>query len=247
MQPLHQEVHHTSQISVYDTDELYGEKGRFRVLQFSEDAIQGALDLDHPERIVFEYPRAMIHLIEANHPSLERLFVIGHGIGTISGYFERGQVTTAELEPGVVELSRRFFGYAGGPLMVGDGREILEREAPGSYDAIVLDAFQAEGTPLHLLSREFIRMARGKLEPTGSLLMNLTGKRNDKLVSAVHTTLQGEFPYTQTFSLPAAGSAEVRNFVIMGSGKPITYQTRQMAGFTETELGQGYVIKDGTP
>lgn len=74
----------TPEIQVYETTELYGERGRFRVLQFSGDAIQGALDLDHPRRVVFEYPRAMIHLMEAGEPYFEDVFLIGHGIGTIA-------------------------------------------------------------------------------------------------------------------------------------------------------------------
>ena len=37
------------EITVVDSSELYGEKGNFRVLQFSNEAIQGALDLDLPQ------------------------------------------------------------------------------------------------------------------------------------------------------------------------------------------------------
>lgn len=58
------EQNNDQEITVMDTQELYGEKGNFRVLQFSNEAIQGAMDLDQPERILFEYPRAIIHLVE---------------------------------------------------------------------------------------------------------------------------------------------------------------------------------------
>jgi len=99
-------------ITVYETDRLYGERGRFRVMQFSDDAVQGALDLNAPGRMVLEYPRAMIHLVEANHPVPRALFLIGHGIGTIAGYYKDTRLVSAEIDERVAALSRRFFGYA---------------------------------------------------------------------------------------------------------------------------------------
>jgi spermidine synthase len=51
-----------NEIEVYDTTQLYGEMGKFRFLQFSDHAVQGAIDLKNPKRIVLEYPRAIVHL-----------------------------------------------------------------------------------------------------------------------------------------------------------------------------------------
>ena len=105
------EFSHNHEITVYDTQELYGEKGNFRVLQFLDEAVQGAIDLNNPQRIMFEYPRAMIHLMEVNNPSFEDVFVIGHGIGTIASRFSDKRFKIAELDDKVVELSKRYFGY----------------------------------------------------------------------------------------------------------------------------------------
>jgi spermidine synthase len=119
---LFKAVSNNYEITVYDTTELYGEKGKFRVMQFSKEALQGALDLNNPERIVFEYPRAMIHLMEFNDPSFNDVFVIGHGIGTIAGYFSEKRFKVAELDDKVVELSKLCFGYRKDNVIVGDGR-----------------------------------------------------------------------------------------------------------------------------
>ncbi|WP_228745118.1 spermidine synthase [Paenibacillus sp. S150] len=245
MQPLNRTAGNEPEIQVYDTTELYGEKGRFRVLQFSGDAIQGALDLDRPRRVVFEYPRAMIHLMEAGEPFFEDVFVIGHGIGTIAGYFAEKRFKTAEVNAEVVRLSRQHFGCSQDNIIVGDGRSILEGEPDSRYDYILLDAFTADGTPRHLISSEFFALARSKLNSRGSLIMNLMGRsEKDRLICAIHTTLSGSFPYIKAFALPSEGTADIRNIIIMGSGRPIRCQARQLAGFVEIALEQGHVIRD---
>ncbi|MFD1776197.1 spermidine synthase [Paenibacillus rhizophilus] len=232
-------------IEVYETDELYGEKGRFRVLQFSEEAVQGAVDLDRPERIVFEYPRAIIHLMEWNNPGFEDVFIIGHGIGTISGYFSGKKIKIAEISSQIEEISRTYFGYSGDIVKIGDGRRTLEQERDGAFDYIVLDAFSDKGTPRHLMSEEFFRLVRAKLNPGGMILMNLTGKGgNDRLIQAVHTTLASIFPHTQAFILPAEGASALKNMILAGSSRPIGCKARHMAGFAGTLLPPGHILSD---
>lgn len=240
---------HTSsdnhEITVYDTTELYGEKGSFRVMQFSNNATQGAIDLNNRERILFEYPRAIIHLMEFNLPAFEDVFLIGHGVGTIAGHFAQKRFKVAEVDSEVVELSRRYFGYSPDNVVIGDGRQILEGEEPQKYDYIILDAFTAAGTPRHLISSEFFSIAHSKLNAEGYLLMNLMGKgEHDPLINAIHTTLAEEFTYIKSFTLPSEGAADIRNIIIIGGFMPIRFQARHMAGFNEIQLGQGYLIRD---
>jgi spermidine synthase len=243
---LIKESSNNHEIAVYDTSELYGEKGKFRVLQFSNQAIQGAMDLNNPERIVFEYPRAIIHLMAYNNPSFEDVFVIGHGIGTIAGHFTEKRFKVAELDGKIVEISKKYFGYRMDNVIVGDGRNILGSEEPHAYDYIILDAFTDKGTPRHLTSKEFFKIAREKLDTRGSIIMNLMGKgENDKLINAIHTTLREEFAYIKSFSLVSeAATADIQNMIIIGRNKPIGFQLRNMASFTEIELRQGHIIMD---
>ncbi|TXK72393.1 spermidine synthase [Paenibacillus sp. N3.4] len=235
------------EVAIYDTTELYGEKGNFRVMQFSKQAVQGAVDLNDPERIVFEYPRAMIHLMACNNPTFEDVFVIGHGIGTIPGHLANKRCKVAELDDQVVALSKEFFGYSQDNVVIGDGRHILSNEKEHSYDTIMLDAFTSKGTPLHLTSREFFKITKEKLDPQGSLIMNLMGKgENDKRINAIHSTLNKEYAYTKSFSLRSGSHSDIKNILIIGRNEPVRYQLRHMAGFTEIELGQGHIIMDGS-
>jgi spermidine synthase len=242
---LFREVGNHHEITVADTTELYGEKGNFRVLQFSNEAVQGAMDLNHPERVVLEYPRAMIHLMEYNDPSFEDVFVIGHGIGTIAGYFPDKRCKIAELDQTVADLSERFFGYKLSNVVVGDGRHILEQELNHTYDYIILDAFTSRGTPKHLLSKEFFSITSEKLNSQGVLLINVIGRGdNDSLINAIHTTLGEVYEYIESFSL-AEGAGHIQNIILAASFRPIRYQARHMAGFKPFDPGQAYVIWDG--
>lgn len=234
-----------SEITVYECNQLYGKTGKYRYMQFSEDAVQGALDLKERGRIVLEYPRAIVHLMEHNNPSFEQVFMIGHGIGTIPAHYRNKRFKIAEIDEKVVEIAKAYFDYCGDNVAIGDGREILSNEAAGTYDYIILDAFTKAGTPLHLTTIEFFQLCRDKLSAGGAIFMNLTGRaRNERIIDAINTTLGEVFPYTKVFELYRESADELRNIIIAGSCSNIAYDDDAMAGFTEIELTSGYILRD---
>ncbi|WP_256757948.1 spermidine synthase [Cohnella sp. WQ 127256] len=237
-----------NEIRVIETTELYGELGKFRCLQFADEAIQGAMDLKDTKRVVLQYQRAMLHLLELLNPSFERAFVIGHGIGTIAGHYPDIKMTVAELDGKVVELSKQFFGYRHNNVIVGDGREILSHEQSNQFDFIILDAFNSKGTPLHFTTHEFFELMLDKLDSSGAIMMNLFGKiKNDRLINAIHTTLKETYTFIRVFTLPAAHESDERNMIVIGSNKPIDFHVRgDKVGFEciEVELEQGHTIRD---
>ncbi|MBB6672058.1 spermidine synthase [Cohnella nanjingensis] len=233
------------EIAVYERTELYGEMGKYRCLQFADGALQGAIDLRDPSRVVLAYQRALIHLMSYNEPAFERAFVIGHGAGTIASRFADRQFKVAEIDEAIVSLSRQYFGYWLDNVTVGDGRRVLEAEAPGAYDYILVDAFTAKGTPRHLASLPFFRMTAEKLGPRGILFLNLIGRaRGDKRIASVYTTLREAFPHVRAFYLGGRDDPSDGNFILAGAKREIGWQEAQMAGFAETEPEQGYVVGD---
>lgn len=245
MEQLCRAVESGHEVTVGETNELYGEKGRFRVLQFADGDVQGALDLNRPERIVLEYPRAIIHLLEQNAPEFERAFIIGHGIGTIAGHFAGRDIRTAEISPAIAQWSRTYFGYGGPEVSVGDGRELLAQEPDGSLDVIVLDAFTEKGKPWHLFTREFWQLAERKLHGNGLLLANVFGRgRRDSFVDAVWAGLSETFAYRRGFVLPQDHPHEPANRVLIASNRPIAAKLGQMAGFEESDPEPGTVLED---
>ncbi|MEJ8303552.1 fused MFS/spermidine synthase [Saccharibacillus sacchari] len=234
-----------SEIIVTDTNILYEEKGRFRVLGFANGDVQGAMDLDDPQRIVLEYPRAIIHLMEHNEPGFERAFVIGHGIGTIAGYFAQHDIRTAEISQAIASISRTYFGYAGPEVNVGDGRQLLNRETDGSLDYIVLDAFTEKGTPWHLFTREFWSLADRKLNEQGVILLNVFGRgQRDSFVDAIWAGLSEAFAYTQGFALPPDDPRDTANRILVGGKRSVQAKLGQMVGFERSEPECGTVLED---
>jgi len=235
------------QILVYETNTLFDEKGSFRVLQFADDAVQGAIDLQKPERILFEYPRALIHLMEHNSTqehNCDDIFVIGHGIGTLSSYFVNKNCVTAEINETVVQLSQQYFDWNGSNILIGDGRLLLEQEQR-LFDYIILDAFTSKGNPSHLSTVQFFELALSKLKRHGALLINVTSKgKLDVRSNAIYNTLQLIFPYTYAFTLHAAEERDIRNSILIGSNNMIRYRLRCMAGFAPYHPESGYVMYD---
>jgi hypothetical protein len=111
-----------------------------------------------------------------------RVAVIGLGAGTLACYGESGQhFTFYEIDPGIVRLANdsKYFTYllqcrAKWDVLVGDAR-LRMAEAPNhDYDLIVLDAFSSDAVPVHLLTREALRVYLAKLAPGGVIAMHVS-------------------------------------------------------------------------
>jgi hypothetical protein len=114
--------------------------------------------------------------------------VVGLGAGTLASYARPGQRWTFyEIDPAVERIARdpRFFTYLRDceaeslEIVLGDARHRL-REAPDhAYRLVVLDAFSSDSLPVHLVSREAIRLYRAKLAAGGVLAFNLSNRYLD--------------------------------------------------------------------
>lgn len=233
------------QISVYAANELYGEIGKFRYLQFGDNAVQGAIDLRNPGRIVLEYQQAMIGIMEAMDPQFAAAYIIGHGVGTIAGRYPAGRCKVAEIDSHVVALSREWFGYAHGNVYVGDGRELLGCEANGSQSFIVVDAFTSSGVPVHLATCEFFALASDRLRPEGAFIMNVMGRaHHDPWLAAVSTTLMQVFPHVHAFTLPLEPGARVRNLILAASHAPLPALPAQLDRLQTEAPSSGHLLSD---
>ena len=93
-------------------------------------------------------------------PRPGRILVIGLGGGTIPKtlrlLYPQARIDVAELDPAVVAVARRFFGFqSGGTMRVieQDGRVFVKRQvaARAKYDMVMLDAFDGDYIPEHML------------------------------------------------------------------------------------------------
>jgi spermidine synthase len=120
-----------------------------------------------------------------------RVAVIGLGTGSIAAYARPGEAMTLyEIDRLVRDIAfdRAYFTFAkdaqdrGASLRVelGDARvrlEAVRRERPGErYDLIVVDAFTSDAIPVHLLTREALRLYVEMLTPRGLLALHISNR-----------------------------------------------------------------------
>jgi hypothetical protein len=111
-----------------------------------------------------------------------RVGVIGLGAGTIAAYGRDGQeMLFYEINPLVAAMATepRLFSYlADSPASIrvslGDGRVGLAETPEGAYDLLVVDAFNSDAVPVHLLTREAIELYLSRTAPGGAIAFNLT-------------------------------------------------------------------------
>ena len=118
---------------------------------------------------------------------IERVGVVGLGTGTMACYGRPGERWTFyEINPLVAEFARdknRFTFLADSKadweIALGDARLSLARAAEGEFDLLCLDAFSSDTIPLHLVTREAIRLYFRKLKPGGILAIHISNKYLD--------------------------------------------------------------------
>ena len=110
--------------------------------------------------------------------------VVGLGAGALAAYAKPGQSWTFyEIDPIVVHLARdagyfSFLKDAAVPVrvVVGDARLSLGAEPDRRFDLLVLDAFSSDAVPVHLLTRQAVRLYLAKLKPGGVLAFHASSR-----------------------------------------------------------------------
>jgi len=111
--------------------------------------------------------------------------VVGLGTGTIAAYGSPSRhITFFDVDPQVVDIARNFFTFirrCGNDcnVIVGDGRLSIQAQPDREFDLLVLDAFNSDSIPAHLVSREAVRMYMSKLKPAGVLLFHVSNRYLD--------------------------------------------------------------------
>lgn len=113
-------------------------------------------------------------------PGGRRVGVVGLGAGTLAAYAQRGdRFRFYEINPEAVKVARTYFSYlrdAPGDITValGDARLSLETEPPQDFDLLVLDAFNSDSIPIHLLTREAFGIYQRHLKPNGLIAVHVS-------------------------------------------------------------------------
>jgi hypothetical protein len=115
---------------------------------------------------------------------VERVGVVGLGVGSLAGYGKAGQeFTFFEIDPAIERIARTpaYFRYledsrARCRVVLGDARSSMKAQEDESFGLIVLDAFSGDAIPVHLLTREALRIDLAKLAKEGLIAVHIANR-----------------------------------------------------------------------
>lgn len=169
-----------------------------------------------------------------------RAAVIGLGAGSMAAYIGPDQrLTFYEIDPLVVALAKdqRYFSHlasAAGRVstVTGDGRLEIAREPGGGLGLVLVDAFNSDAIPVHLLTREAIELYLGKLAPGGLLAFHITNQYLD-LEPVLAATLA-------ELGLRAAVRRDPGD-----PAEPLRFESAYLAASREAEVMEDFITKRG--
>jgi spermidine synthase len=193
-----------SERSLYREVLVY-ENGDVRCMCFTRNCRvgrQSCLDTRHPNRMVMHYPQLMLGALYVN-PAPQSVLIVGLGGGTLPRALRQllpdARIDVVEIDPAVVRVANRYFDFAASDkthVIESDGRVYVKRalRTAQRYDLIMLDAFDHEYIPEHLLTREFLQEAQSLLSPQGVLAANtFSSSRLYEHESATYAAVFGKF------------------------------------------------------
>ena len=199
-----------------------------RYLRF-DNSLQSAMYLDDPFKTRFRYTD-FFHLGLAYNPGARNVLFIGLGAGSspkrMWREFPELRLDVVELDPVVVDVAHRYFAVPRGDprlrIDVGDGRRYLA-SSERRWDVIVIDAFFADAIPFHLVTREFLELARSRLAPGGVIVTNVIGALagpGSELFRSIYRTYRSVYPTVLVHPavLPGdKGDASYRNLIVVAT------------------------------
>lgn len=121
-----------------------------------------------------------------------RVGVLGLGIGTLASYGQYGDIYRFyEINPVMVDLAKGEGGFftfikdspASIEIVLGDARLSLEKELQAGqendFDILVLDTFNSDSIPVHLVTKEAFEVYLQNLAPDGLIAAHISNQRLD--------------------------------------------------------------------
>jgi spermidine synthase len=163
---------------------------------------QSCIDLQQPNRLVFEYTQMMLGALYLN-PQPRGILIIGLGGGTLPrtlrALLPDTEIDVVEVDPAVVRVAQQYFGFhtdAHMHVFEEDGRAYVRRilRTEQRYALIMLDAYDHQYIPEHLLTQEFLTQVRSLLAPGGIVAANtFSSSRLYDSESVTYRSVFGDF------------------------------------------------------
>jgi len=163
---------------------------------------QSCIDLNDPKRLIFRYAQLSMTSF-AIQPNPKDILVVGLGGGTLpltyNSLLPDANITAIEIDESVSKVAKEYFGFKTSEkikLVEKDARVFIKRaqRKEEKFDLIVLDAFNGDYIPEHLMTKEFLQEVKSLLTDNGVVVANTFS--SSKLYdheSATYQAVFGEF------------------------------------------------------
>lgn len=186
---------------------------------------QSCRNLTEPEHLVFPYARMTLSsLLVKDDP--QRILIVGLGGGTLPDtyrvLFPDAEITVSEIDEAVLRVAEDYFQFRTDDRVsvdIGDARVYIKRARlrERQFDLVILDAFNGEYIPEHLMTREFLEEVKALLPADGMVIANTFS--NSRLYDAESVTYSEVFGEFINIRMPNTG-----NRVIIASMQPLPDQ-----------------------
>ena len=128
-----------------------------------------------------------------------RIGVVGMGAASLVVYGNSNDhFEFYELDPDVVQVAESEFTYlkntrASWDVQLGDGRLRLEENHDQNFDVLILDAFNSDAVPVHMLTLEAMAIYDRHLHPQGIIVVNVTNIYVDLAPIVYHMAYSRQF------------------------------------------------------
>jgi spermidine synthase len=191
------------------TVERRGNLVELRARARGTEALESAIDLNDPLRLVVHYTRSLYGALFLQ-PEPKRVLMIGLGGAGFHRLFAAAYpdslLHTVELDPKVLELCETRMGFTPTektPVTIMDGRMFVKRNKE-KWDWLILDAFRGGFVPPHLKTEEFYRECAARLSERGVFVSNLHA--TSQLYYSDLKTIQKVFPQVVLFETLGRGN-----------------------------------------
>ncbi|NVK22786.1 MAG: fused MFS/spermidine synthase [Kangiellaceae bacterium] len=166
--------------NVYVSEEIGLRCMRFKKRN-QHDLSQSCIFLDYPGRFVFDYyKQAMGVNFFVDNP--KEILIIGLGGGILANTFNEiypeAHITSVEIDPVVTKMAKKHFAYDDSSdnleTHVRDGRVFVKRaiKKGKKYDLILLDAFNGDYIPEHMMTKEYLEEVKQLVTEQGIIMAN---------------------------------------------------------------------------
>jgi spermidine synthase len=168
------------------------DKDNIHVL-ISQSTVHGLQDMNEKKpisgyRAYYGASKNVVEAMEHDFSSM-KITLMGLGAGTMLCQFRAVDfVNVIEIDQQMIDLAKKpgLFSYMRDclpkiDLIKNDGRLALGGEPNGSQDLIILDAFNSDAVPVHLLTLEAFTLYKKKMTSRGGILVNLSNRYLDLL------------------------------------------------------------------